>query len=96
MANLLYSFRQFQCEQNADFLPLQVLRTHEAGELGREEVEVLHEKADGASLRWRDLAQSAAVKVKVDVLGSGESRSTFLDPRQRSARTPDQEDVKYG
>lgn len=96
LANLLYSLSQLQRKQNADFLLLQVLRAHKAGQLGWEEVEVLHKKADGASWRRRDLAQSAAVKVKVDVLGSWQSRSTFLDPRQGSARTPDHEDVQSG
>ncbi len=87
LAKLLYPLCQFQAVKNPDFLPLELHTTHLAHQFGRKMDQVLHEEPHSASGCRRDLGQSARVKLKVYVLGPGEARSPFLNPRQRSRRT---------
>lgn len=87
LAKFLDSFCQFQAVQDPCFFPLELLWTHLARQLSREANQILHEEAHSSSRRRRNAGKSAGVKVKVDVLGSLEAWSPFLNPCQRSRQT---------
>lgn len=83
LAKFSYPVCQLQTVEDPEFLLLHLLWTHLSQQLGREVHQVLHEEPHGPPGGRRDAGQSPRSEAKVDVLGSGEARPSFLDPGQR-------------
>ncbi|KAF7645280.1 hypothetical protein LDENG_00207220 [Lucifuga dentata] len=85
LAQFAYAVSQFQAVQDPAFLCVDLMGAQRAAEFSREQQEVLHEDPHRPSSGRRDLIHAARVKVKADVLGSGQTWSPFLNPGQRSS-----------